>query len=119
MLPFYTNFINYSYPELRLNMIEIQQKNDEKHGSFEALIDGKHAGLMTYTWAGEQRFIIDHTEVEEAYNGKGVGKEMLFAAVQFARENHKTIIPLCPFTKASFQKNEDLQNVLVNQTQAK
>ena len=30
-------------------MIEIQQKNDEKHGSFEALIDGKHAGLMTYT----------------------------------------------------------------------
>ena len=44
---------------------------------------------------------------------------MLFAAVQFARENHKTIIPLCPFAKASFQKNEDLQNVLVNQTQAK
>lgn len=93
-------------------MIEVNQKNDEKHGSFEATIDGSKAGLMTYTWAGEERFIIDHTEVEEAYNGKGVGKEMLIKAVEFARENGKKIIPLCPFAKATFQKNEDLQDVL-------
>ncbi len=99
-------------------MIEVKQKNNEKNGSFEAFIDGNHAGLMTYTWAGEERFIIDHTEVEEAYNGKGVGKEMLLAAVDFARKNSKTIIPLCPFAKATFQKHEDLQDVLVNQTQA-
>ncbi|CAD7800732.1 hypothetical protein CHRY9390_00672 [Chryseobacterium aquaeductus] len=93
-------------------MIEVQQKNDHKHGSFEASIEGKKAGLMTYTWAGEERFIIDHTEVDEAYNGKGVGKEMLIKAVEFAREKGKKIIPLCPFAKATFQKNEDLQDVL-------
>lgn len=99
-------------------MIEVKQKNNEKNGDFEAFIDGNHAGLMTYTWAGDERFIIDHTEVEEAYNGKGVGKEMLLAAVDFARKNNKTIIPLCPFAKATFQKHEELQDVLVNQTQA-
>ncbi|MFL9833604.1 MULTISPECIES: GNAT family N-acetyltransferase [Chryseobacterium] len=93
-------------------MIDVKQNNDEKHGSFEAIIDGNRAGLMTYTWAGEDRFIIDHTEVEEAYNGKGVGKEMLIKAVEFARENGKKIIPLCPFAKATFQKNEDLRDVL-------
>ncbi|MFZ4931064.1 GNAT family N-acetyltransferase [Chryseobacterium sp. Mn2064] len=95
-------------------MIEVKQNNDEKHGSFEAFIDGRRAGEMTYTWAGEERFIIDHTEVEEAYNGKGVGKEMLLAAVDFARKNGKKIIPLCPFAKASFQKSEEIQDVLVN-----
>ncbi|WP_336732336.1 GNAT family N-acetyltransferase [Chryseobacterium sp. VD8] len=99
-------------------MIEVKQTNDPKHGNFEAFIDGNHAGLMTYTWAGEERFIIDHTEVEEAYNGKGVGKKMLLAAVDFARKNGKTIIPLCPFAKATFQKHEELQDVLVNKTQA-
>ncbi|SHF31029.1 GNAT family N-acetyltransferase [Chryseobacterium sp. OV279] len=93
-------------------MIEVKQNNDEKHGSFEAFIDGNHAGLMTYTWAGEDRFIIDHTEVEEAYNGKGVGKEMLLTAVNFARDRGKKIIPLCPFAKASFQKDESLKDVL-------
>ncbi|MET3038192.1 GNAT family N-acetyltransferase [Chryseobacterium sp. NRRL B-14859] len=95
-------------------MIEVKQNNDDKHGSFEAFIDEKRAGMMTYTWAGEERFIIDHTEVEEAYNGKGVGKEMLLAAVDFARKNGKKIIPLCPFAKASFQKSAELQDVLVN-----
>ncbi|GAA4158967.1 GNAT family N-acetyltransferase [Chryseobacterium ginsenosidimutans] len=99
-------------------MIEVKQNNGEKHGNFEAFIEGNRAGLMTYTWAGEERFIIDHTEVEEAYNGKGVGKEMLLAAVDFARKNGKTIIPLCPFAKATFQKHEELQDVLVNKTQA-
>ncbi len=99
-------------------MIEIQHSNDEKRGSFKASLDGNPAGLMTYTWAGEDRFIIDHTEVEAAYNGKGVGKEMLMAAVDFARKNNKAIIPLCPFAKATFQKHEELQDVLVNKTQA-
>jgi predicted GNAT family acetyltransferase len=99
-------------------MIEVKHSNNEKNGNFEAFIDGKRAGLMTYTWAGEERFIIDHTEVEEAYNVKGVGKEMLLAAVDFARKNGKTIIPLCPFAKATFQKHEELQDVLVNQAQA-
>ncbi|AKK74922.1 GNAT family acetyltransferase [Chryseobacterium gallinarum] len=94
--------------------MEVKQNNDDKHGSFEAFIDGRRAGMMTYTWAGEERFIIDHTEVEEAYNGKGVGKEMLLAAVDFARKNGKKIIPLCPFAKASFQKDAAIQDVLVN-----
>ncbi|WP_299182389.1 GNAT family N-acetyltransferase [uncultured Chryseobacterium sp.] len=94
-------------------MIEIKQNNGEKHGNFEAFIDGRRAGLMTYTWAGGERFIIDHTEVEEAYNGKGVGKEMVLAAVDFARKEGKKIIALCPFAKATFQKNEELQDVLV------
>ncbi|GEN76583.1 GNAT family N-acetyltransferase [Chryseobacterium hagamense] len=95
-------------------MIEVKHTNDEKRGSFEAFMDGTHAGLMTYTWAGEDRFIIDHTEVDDAYNGKGVGKEMLHAAVDFARKNGKSIIPLCPFAKATFQKEEAIQDVLVN-----
>ena len=93
-------------------MISVQQINDEKRGAFEASIDGNKAGLMTYTWAGDTRFIIDHTEVEPEYNGKGVGKEMVLKAVSYARENNLKIIPLCPFAKATFDKNSDLQDVL-------
>ena len=93
-------------------MTEVKQNNDEKHGSFEAFIDGNRAGQMTYTWAGEERFIIDHTEVEEDYNGQGVGKDMLLAAVDFARKNGKTIIPLCPFAKSVFDKVEEIRDVL-------
>jgi predicted GNAT family acetyltransferase len=50
--------------------------------------------------------------VEPAYNGKGVGKAMVYKAVEFARENDLKIIPLCPFAKATFQKNEEIRDVL-------
>ncbi len=68
-------------------------------------IDGRRAGMMTYTWAGEERFIIDHTEVEEAYNGKGVGKEMLLAAVDFARKNGKKSFLFVLLRRQVFKKS--------------
>lgn len=93
-------------------MLEVTQHNWETKGEFVATFDGQKAGLMTYSWAGEDRIIIDHTEVEPAYNGKGIGKEMVYKAVEFAREKNLKIIPLCPFAKAMFQKNEEIRDVL-------
>lgn len=92
--------------------MEIQQINDVKRGYFEAIEDGKDAGKMTYTWAGDSKFIIDHTEVSPYFNGKGVGKKLLMAAVEYARTNDLKIIPLCPFAKSVFDKTPDIRDVL-------
>ena len=93
-------------------MIELKQNNSETKGEFLAFSEGIQAGQMTYSWAGADKFIINHTEVDPAFNGKGVGKEMVFKAVEFARKNNLKIIPLCPFSKATFQKNEEIRDVL-------
>ena len=92
--------------------MEIQQINDTRRGYFEAIEDGKEAGKMTYTWAGDSKFIIDHTEVNEEFNGKGVGKKLVMAAVEYARANNLKIIPLCPFAKSVFDKVEEIRDVL-------
>ena len=92
--------------------MEIQQINDTKKGYFEAIENGKEAGKMTYTWAGDSQFIIDHTEVSPDFNGKGVGKKLLMSAVDFARKNNVKIIPLCPFAKSVFDKVEEIRDVL-------
>ena len=92
--------------------MEIKQINDIKRGHFEAFEDGKEAGKMTYTWAGDSKFIIDHTEVSEEFNGKGVGKKLLMATVDYARSNNLKIIPLCPFAKSVFDKTEEIRDVL-------
>lgn len=92
--------------------MEIQQVNNENKGFFKAVEDGKQAGKMTYSWAGEVKFIIDHTEVDPAFNGRGVGKKMVMAAVNYARENNLKIIPLCPFAKSVFEKVEEIRDVL-------
>lgn len=92
--------------------MEIQQINDTRRGYFEAVEDGKEAGKMTYTWAGDTKFIIDHTEVNPDFNGKGVGKKLVMAAVEYARTNNLKIIPLCPFAKSVFDKIEEIRDVL-------
>lgn len=92
--------------------MEINQINDTRRGYFEAIEDGKEAGKMTYTWAGDSKFIIDHTEVNEGFNGKGVGKKLVLAAVDYARANNIKIIPLCPFAKSVFDKTEEIRDVV-------
>lgn len=93
--------------------MEINHRKEENKGAFVATENEVKAGEMTYSKAGEEKFIIDHTEVHPEFNGKGVGKQMVFAAVEYARENGIKILPLCPFAKAMFDKNKDIRDVLV------
>jgi len=93
--------------------MEINHRKEENKGAFVASENGEKAGEMTYSKAGEEKIIIDHTEVNPEFNGKGVGKQMVLAAVEYARENGIKILPLCPFAKATFDRNKDIQDVLV------
>lgn len=74
-------------------------------GVFTAMTDGKKAGEMTYSMAGTDKMIIDHTEVDEAFKGFGIGKKLLVeGVVAYARENKIKVLPLCPFASAMFKK---------------
>jgi uncharacterized protein len=84
----------------------------EDKGFFRVVADERTAGKMTYSRAGLERIIIDHTEVNPDFNGQGVGKKMVLAAIDFARKENLKIIPLCPFAKSVFDKNPELRDVL-------
>jgi len=92
--------------------MEIKRDDNGKKGQFSALVNEEEAGLMTYTWAGDHKFIIDHTEVNPDYSGQGVGKKLVMAAVEFARENGLKILPLCPYAKSVFDKTPAIQDLL-------
>ncbi|HLS96856.1 MAG TPA: GNAT family N-acetyltransferase [Sphingobacterium sp.] len=92
-------------------MTEIKQEDGRK-GKFEIFDEERLADEMTYTWAGDTKFIIDHTEVKEGFEGKGLGKKLVLAAVDFARSRNVKIMPLCPYAKSVFDKSPDLKDVL-------
>ena len=81
-------------------------------GYFYVSVDGKQEGKMTFVFAGNDKIIIDHTEVNPGNNGKGFGKKMVNKAVEFAREKNIKIIPLCPFAKSVFDKTPEFSDVL-------
>lgn len=92
--------------------MKIERQDDGKKGAFTAMENDVQAGLMTFTWAGTDKFIIDHTEVNPDFSGQGVGKKMVMDAVAFAREKNLKIIPLCPFAKSVFDKEAEIRDVL-------
>lgn len=92
--------------------MEIIQSEDNHKGAFIAYANKVEAGRMTYSWAGDSKFIIDHTEVNPEFNGQGLGKKMLLEAIKMARSKNVKILPLCPFAKSVFDKTPEIKDVL-------
>jgi uncharacterized protein len=92
--------------------MEILQKDNGQKGIFYIEQEGSIVAEMTYVWAGKDRIIIDHTDVDAGLKGKGAGKQMVSKAVDFARQKGIKIIPLCPFAKSVFDKVAEFSDVL-------
>ena len=95
--------------------MEITIKELHNKGFAIARSEGEKAGEMTWSVAGPDKIIIDHTEVNPAFGGRGVGKQLLYAVVEMAREKGRKIIPLCPYANSMFKKIEEIRDVLVAQ----
>jgi predicted GNAT family acetyltransferase len=80
-------------------------------GAFVIERDGRRLAEMTYSMAG-QKMIIDHTQVDDALRGTGAGRRLVMAAVERARAEKQTILPLCPFAKSVFDKAPEIRDVL-------
>ena len=92
--------------------MEIKHLDDGKHGKYYIEVNEVTLAKMTFTWAGPDKFIIDHTEVADKLRGKSAGKQLVMSAVEFARDNNKKILPLCPFANSVFKKIPEIRDVL-------
>ncbi len=92
--------------------MQVKHTENDGSGDFTALIEGREAGKMTYTSTGENKFSLDHTEVISTYKGKGVGKELLKSAAEYARNNNYKIVPVCSYAKKLMERSSDYDDVL-------
>lgn len=92
--------------------IEITHQQTDNKGEFKVEQEGKKLASMTYSKAGKNMIIIDHTEVSDKLRGLGVGKKMVLEAVAFARNENIKLLPLCPFAKSVFDKIAEIRDVL-------
>jgi uncharacterized protein len=65
---------------------------------FEARIGGELAGFLAYHRRPGQLSLV-HTEVDEAFEGRGIGGALVRAAVDQARAQDLAILPFCPFAR--------------------
>lgn len=89
----------------------IAHEEADHRGAFFIEQDGKRVAEMTYSRVNAALIIIDHTEVAANLGGHGVGRRLLDAAVDWARETQTKILTTCPFAGAQFAKDPSIRDV--------
>jgi predicted GNAT family acetyltransferase len=84
---------------------------DGHKGAFVIDGDGKRLATMTYSVAGDDLVIIDHTDVDASLRGSGAGQALVAAAVAWARDSSRRILPLCPFARSVFERTPEYADI--------
>lgn len=97
---------------LAVAMSDVVVTHHPEESRYEAHIGGKLAGFAAYKIArGNQVFT--HTEVDDAFEGQGVGGALARAALDDVRERGEhQVVALCPFIAAWIERHPDYQDLV-------
>jgi uncharacterized protein len=78
---------------------------------FEVRVDGKLAGSAAYRLTPGQ-ITFTHTEVDDSYEGHGLGGRLASTALDSARERGLTVVALCPFISSFIDGHPQYKDLL-------
>jgi uncharacterized protein len=82
--------------------IEIADKAEERR--YEIRVDGDLAGFLQYRSHPELIELV-HTEIDEEFEGRGLGSQLISFALNDARERGLAVLPFCPFVNDYIQRH--------------
>ncbi len=78
---------------------------------YELIVDGDGAGFVTYRREpGVITFV--HTEVDDAYEGRGLGSTLAAAVLDDARASGLRVEPVCPFIKSYVEEHPEYADLI-------
>ena len=78
---------------------------------YEAIVDGKLAGSILYR-EREDELVLVHTEVEEEFEGQGIGSRLVAATLDDIRARGLRMRPFCPFVKAYVERHPEYADLI-------
>lgn len=78
---------------------------------FEARVEGELAGIAQYLRRGS-RVIFTHTEVDPAFEGRGIGSALAKGALDAVRAAGGTVESRCPFFAAYLRRHKEYADLV-------
>ena len=91
----------------------IQHTHTEKGGSFYVGDSAAPTAQLVYHMEGKGKMIIDHTEVNEIHKGEGIGRQLVLAAVDYARQQGAKVQPLCSFARSILKHSKEYEDIYI------
>jgi predicted GNAT family acetyltransferase len=79
--------------------MEIKVNDVPAVNRFEITVDGELAGFAEYD-RYEKEIAFLHTEIDPAFEGKGLGSQLVREALESVREQKLEVLPYCAFVRA-------------------
>ena len=88
----------------------VTSHNSDQH-RYEARVDGELAGFIQYR---ESVGLVNlfHTEVDDRFEGQGIGSRLAAGVLDFVRSEGATITPTCSFIRSYMKRHEDSHDLL-------
>ena len=86
-------------PDAALTPIEIRITEEDRKVEVTAWAGDVRAGVLVMSRLKPTSLIIEHTQTFPGHEGRGVGKRLVIAAVEWARANGQQLMPLYPFAR--------------------
>ncbi|NTY61616.1 GNAT family N-acetyltransferase [Mycolicibacterium sphagni] len=78
---------------------------------FTIAVDGQRVGLVAFVDHNGQRIFL-HTEVDDAYEGRGLAGILVSEALAATRDAGLRIVAVCPMVAGYLDKHHDFDDVL-------
>jgi len=86
-------------------------RDNPEHHRFETDLGGGEIAYAAYTLP-KGKILFTHTEVPEAYEGRGIGTKLIEFALGEARKRGLQVMPACQFFAAYMRKHAEVQDLL-------
>ncbi|WP_125770425.1 GNAT family N-acetyltransferase [Companilactobacillus furfuricola] len=78
---------------------------------------GKEIGEITYSTVKDGVIAIDHTRVDDTYQGHGLAGKLLNSLLDYADLKSLKVVPVCEYAKAAFKKRPEIRFLLADNYQ--
>ena len=93
-------------------MTQVEVTDNEAEKRYEARLDGELAGAAYYDSA-DDLIVFTHTEVDDAFEGHGVGSALArFALDDVRADGRRKVVARCPFIKGWIDRHPAYQDLL-------
>lgn len=98
---------------------DVSVTNNLEQNQYEAHIDTTRVGRAEYQLT-PNLIVFTHTEVDPAYEGRGVGSALArFALDDVRADGQREVLPLCPFIKAWIARHPEYAPLVFGQPSSK
>jgi predicted GNAT family acetyltransferase len=85
---------------------EITVRDAPDQHRFEIWVDGVLAGFTVYR-SQPDRYTFTHTEIDEAFGGRGLASVLIKATLDEMRARGIAVLPQCPFVRRYISRHSD------------